>query len=74
MRDSEIARRLGVNQSTVLRRLGRAHVQERCRAPQRNRLTLSGTRGIQGRGAGRASRDGAAEPGTGRRADAAAAV
>jgi len=28
MRDAEIARRLGVNQSTVLRRLGRAHVQE----------------------------------------------
>src|ERR1017187_855613 len=28
VRDSEIARRLGVNQSTVLRRLGRAHVQE----------------------------------------------
>src|ERR1017187_8752404 len=27
-RGSEIARRLGVNQSTVLRRLGRAHVQE----------------------------------------------
>jgi hypothetical protein len=27
-RDAEIARRLGVNQSTVLRRLGRAHVQE----------------------------------------------
>ena len=26
--DAEIARRLGVNQSTVLRRLGRAHVQE----------------------------------------------
>src|ERR1035441_448960 len=28
MRDAEIARRLKVNQSTVLRRLGRAHVQE----------------------------------------------
>src|ERR1035441_1437654 len=28
VRDAEIARRLGVNQSTVLRRLGRAHVQE----------------------------------------------
>jgi hypothetical protein len=28
MRDAGIARRLGVNQSTVLRRLGRAHVQE----------------------------------------------
>jgi hypothetical protein len=28
VRDSEIARRLAVNQSTVLRRLGRAHVQE----------------------------------------------
>ena len=28
IRDAEIARRLGVNQSTVLRRLGRAHVQE----------------------------------------------
>ena len=28
VRDSEIARRLRVNQSTVLRRLGRAHVQE----------------------------------------------
>ena len=28
VRDSEIARQLGVNQSTVLRRLGRAHVQE----------------------------------------------
>ena len=28
MRDAEIARRLGVNQSTVLRRLGWAHVQE----------------------------------------------
>ena len=28
MRDAEIARRLGVNQSTVLRRLGRAHVQD----------------------------------------------
>src|ERR1039457_4954458 len=28
VRDSEIARRLGMNQSTVLRRLGRAHVQE----------------------------------------------
>ena len=27
-RDAEIARRLGVNQSTVLRRLGRAHVQD----------------------------------------------
>jgi len=28
VRDAEIARRLGVNQSTVLRRLGRAHVQD----------------------------------------------
>ncbi len=28
MRDAEIARRLGVNQSTVLRRLGRAHLQD----------------------------------------------
>src|ERR1035441_2017247 len=28
MRDAEIARRLRVNQSTVLRRLGRAHLQE----------------------------------------------
>src|SRR5271166_4153684 len=28
MRDAEIARRLRVNQSTVLRRLGRAHPQE----------------------------------------------
>ena len=28
MRDAEIARRLGVNQSTVLRRLGPAHVQD----------------------------------------------
>jgi hypothetical protein len=28
VRDAEIARRLGVNQSTVMRRLGRAHVQE----------------------------------------------
>ena len=28
MRDAEIARRLGVNQSTVLRRLGRVHVQD----------------------------------------------
>ena len=28
VRDAEIARRLGVNQSTVLRRLGRAHVAE----------------------------------------------
>src|SRR5450631_2135322 len=28
VRDAEIARRLGVNQSTVLRRLGRVHVQD----------------------------------------------
>ena len=28
VRDAEIARRLGLNQSTVLRRLGRAHVQD----------------------------------------------
>ena len=43
VRDSEIARRLGVNQSTVLRRLGRAHVQEALPpAPQpRNRPPLS---------------------------------
>ena len=35
MRDAEIARRLRVNQSTVLRRLGRAHLQEALpRAPE----------------------------------------
>ena len=34
MRDAEIARRLGVNQSTVLRRLGRAHVQDPLPEPQ----------------------------------------
>ena len=34
VRDAEIARRLGVNQSTVLRRLGRAHVQDPLPEPQ----------------------------------------
>jgi hypothetical protein len=34
-RDAEIARRLGVNQSTVLRRLGRAHVQDPLPQPPR---------------------------------------
>ena len=34
VRDAEIARRLGVNQSTVLRRLGRAHVQEPLPLPE----------------------------------------
>ena len=41
-RDAEIARRLGVNQSTVLRRLGRAHVQDPLpQAPRRNRRPLT---------------------------------
>ena len=40
VRDAEIARRLGVNQSTVLRRLGRAHVQDPLPEPQvRSRRT-----------------------------------
>jgi len=34
VRDAEIARRLGVNQSTVLRRLGRAHVQDPLPEPE----------------------------------------
>ena len=34
VRDAEIARRLGVNQSTVLRRLGRAHVREPLPLPE----------------------------------------
>ena len=61
VRDSEIARRLGVNQSTVLRRLGRAHVQEPLPpAPQPEPADAEPEpAGFQGRGAGRASRDGA---------------
>ena len=73
MRDAEIARRLGVNQSTVLRRLGRAHVQEalpprragRCRAGGRG----TPGRGTPGHGAGASSRDGARLPGSGPAAD-----
>ncbi len=34
VRDAEIARRLGVNQSTVLRRLGRAHVRDPLPEPE----------------------------------------
>jgi DNA-binding CsgD family transcriptional regulator len=45
MRDSEIARRLGVNQSTVLRRLGR----KRCRS-HRNRPPQSRNQGNPGPG------------------------
>ena len=66
MRDSEIARRLGVNQSTVLRRLGRAHVQEALpRAPQPEPAAAEPE--AAGSGAaepGEAAGTGPAEPGT----------
>ena len=64
-RDSEIARRLGVNQSTVLRRLGRAHVQEALPpAPQPQPAAAEPE--AAGSGAaepGEAARTGPAEPG-----------
>ena len=66
VRDSEIARRLGVNQSTVLRRLGRAHVQEELpRAPEPEPAAAEPE--AAGSGAaepGEAARVGPAEPGT----------
>jgi hypothetical protein len=66
VRDSEIARRLRVNQSTVLRRLGRAHVQEALLpAPQPQPAAAEPE--AAGSGAaepGEAAGTGPAEPGT----------
>ena len=66
VRDSEIARRLGVNQSTVLRRLGRAHAQEALPpAPQPQPAAAEPE--AAGSGAaepGEAAGTGPAEPGT----------
>ena len=74
MRDAEIARRLGVNQSTVLRRLGRAHVQEALplhagAGPLQSRGPGNPQAGEPRSGAGASSRDGALPgPGSGRAA------
>src|ERR1039458_7355399 len=50
-RDAEIARRLGVNQSTVLRRLGRAHVQEALPLAPEPAAAEPGARGAPSAGA-----------------------
>ena len=47
VRDAEIARRLGVNQSTVLRRLGRAHVQDPLPPAEPEPAEQPGTRGAR---------------------------
>ena len=76
VRDAEIARRLGVNQSTVLRRLGPAHVQDPlplgtpepagCGRAEAGGTAEAGTGSRPGRGAGASAGAGAAA-GAGRR-------
>src|ERR1035441_8187957 len=80
-RDAEIARRLGVNQSTVLRRLGRAHVQEALPLAPEPAAAEPGASEPRRRDAGRRDRaaagsepvHGAAPAGPGARAGGAAA-
>ena len=64
VRDSEIARRLGVNQSTVLRGLGRAHVQEALPPAPQPAAAEPGAAGSGAAEPGGAAGTAPAEPGT----------